>query len=205
MKSTLYVDSKKFEAALLHSGKSKQQVMSDSGYGKQTINNLLRENYCRKNPFAMRTILAVSASVGCAAADLLVDSNGPEPKPQEPRSWVGYNIDRLLKEKGMTLNGLARACGLDENNIRRIKNGYNLHPRRSTIAIIASGLGVFAADLLKEPELECKLFDEPVDEVKQAADANARVDVLAAIREVADGLIKLHAALMAALQEEGKS
>ena len=81
MKSTHYVDSKKFEAALLHSGKAKQQIVAETGFSKQTINNMLREKYCRGNPFAMSTILAIAASCGCTATDLLRDD--PEPEPEK--------------------------------------------------------------------------------------------------------------------------
>lgn len=88
--STYYLDAEKVRAAMLRSGKSKEQIMNDSGFGKGTINHILNPDYCRDHVFAHSTILSVAAAMGCTAADLLADgTNTPAqaPKPaQRPKA-----------------------------------------------------------------------------------------------------------------------
>lgn len=88
--STYYLDAEKVRAVMMRSGKSKDQIMNDSGFGKGTINHVLNPDYCRSHVFAHSTILAVAAAIGCTAADLLADCTktpAPAPKPaQRPKT-----------------------------------------------------------------------------------------------------------------------
>ena len=88
--STYYLDAEKVRAAMMRSGKSKDQIMNDSGFGKGTINHVLNPDYCRSHVFAHSTILSVAAAMGCTAADLLADgtkTQAPTPKPaQRPKA-----------------------------------------------------------------------------------------------------------------------
>ena len=87
--STYYLDAEKVRAAMMRSGKSKEQIMNDSGFGKGTINHVLNPDYCRSHVFAHSTILSVAAAMGCTAADLLANgtkAQAPAPKPaQRPK------------------------------------------------------------------------------------------------------------------------
>lgn len=82
-KSTYYLDSGKVREAILRSGVSKEQIVERSGFGFTTLNNMQNPRYCAGQAFSMRTILAVSAAIGCKAADLLADgTNTPAPAPK---------------------------------------------------------------------------------------------------------------------------
>ena len=84
--STYYLDAEKVRAAMFRSGKSKEQIMNDSGFGRGTINHILNPDHCRDHVFAHSTILAVAAAMGCTAADLLADgtkTQAPAPKPAQ--------------------------------------------------------------------------------------------------------------------------
>ena len=88
--NSYFLDAEKVRAAMLRCGKSKEQIVNDSGFGKATINHAMNPGYCRSHAFAHSTILAVAAAIGCTAADLLADgTNTPAsaPKPaQRPKA-----------------------------------------------------------------------------------------------------------------------
>ena len=104
--STYYLDAEKVRAAMFRSGKSKEQIMNDSGFGKGTINHILNPDYCRDHVFAHSTILAVAAAMGCTAADLLADgtkTQAPAPKPaQRPKTKQRDLFEEQAREEGIT-------------------------------------------------------------------------------------------------------
>ena len=105
--STYYLDAEKVRAAMFRSGKSKEQIMNDSGFGKGTINHILNPDYCRDHVFAHSTILAVAAAMGCTAADLLADgtkTQAPAPKPaQRPKTKQSDLFGDPAKEEACAL------------------------------------------------------------------------------------------------------
>lgn len=105
--STYYLDAEKVRAAMLRSGKSKEQIMIDSGYGKGTINHVLNPDYCQSHVFAHSTILSVAAAMGCTAADLLADgtkTSAPAPKPaQRPKTKQSDLFGDPAKEEACAL------------------------------------------------------------------------------------------------------
>jgi transcriptional regulator with XRE-family HTH domain len=65
----------------------------------------------------------------------------------EPKVVVGRNIKRLRQERDLTQEALAHRCGIHPVELARAERGVR-DMRVSTVAKIARGLGVPAADLL---------------------------------------------------------
>lgn len=109
--STYYLDAEKVRAAMLRSGKSKDQIMNDSGFCIGTINHVLNPDYCRRQAFAHSTILAVAAAMGCTAADLLADGTKTQTPDPKPAQWPKTKQRDLFEEpvKEDAINQLVRS------------------------------------------------------------------------------------------------
>lgn len=64
---------------------------------------------------------------------------------------LGYKIQELRKEKGMTQEDLAEKTGLSVRTIQRIESG-EVDPRNYTLHVIAEALEIEITELKKEPE-----------------------------------------------------
>jgi transcriptional regulator with XRE-family HTH domain len=64
---------------------------------------------------------------------------------------VGHRIRELRKRRGLTLRGLAGACGLSANAISLIERGEN-SPTVSSLHQLATALDVSIADLFKDAD-----------------------------------------------------
>ncbi len=72
--------------------------------------------------------------------------------PRPPNELVEANVRRFALAKTMPLDAVARASGISHDRLLAIFRG-ELDPDLGLIGRIAEVLGVTAADLLTEPEL----------------------------------------------------
>lgn len=61
-----------------------------------------------------------------------------------------YNIRRLMRERGMRQEDLAKATGIHRPNISRLLTNPAANPQLSMIESIATALGVTVSDLFEE-------------------------------------------------------
>ena len=62
---------------------------------------------------------------------------------------IGYNLRRIMKDKGIKQAELAERIGMSQSSISGIINGF-VNPRQSTLAELAEALGVTIDELRKE-------------------------------------------------------
>jgi transcriptional regulator with XRE-family HTH domain len=91
-----------------------------------------------------------------------------------PRLKFGREIRRLRQALGLTLEELAKRCGVSPNYIGSIENGHR-DPSLSTIRALAEGLGVTTGELvgprvkLSDAALEMgQIFDQMSQELQGA-------------------------------------
>jgi len=66
-----------------------------------------------------------------------------------PKSPLARELERRMREAGLTQKALALNAGLNETAVRDILTGKSRHPRHDTVQKLAAVLGVGAADLIE--------------------------------------------------------
>lgn len=60
----------------------------------------------------------------------------------------------LIDERGLTVNGLATACGITQSTLNNIVNGRNKTTTTSTVKKICDGLNITIREFFNDPIFE---------------------------------------------------
>ncbi|GGP17115.1 helix-turn-helix domain-containing protein [Oceanobacillus neutriphilus] len=63
---------------------------------------------------------------------------------------IKFNLDKIMKENGISLNWLAQNSELDINTIRKIKNSSHQNPRLESLLLLAEALDCSIHDLVDD-------------------------------------------------------
>ncbi len=77
---------------------------------------------------------------------------GMSPRAQEVMVYLGANVRRVRRERGLTQEALAEAVGLELRTVARIESG-TANVVLSTLVDLSDALGVKPGALLKEAEM----------------------------------------------------
>lgn len=64
------------------------------------------------------------------------------------KKQFGLNLQRIRKEKGLSLREVAQNCDLDDSNISKMEHGQ-FNVQLSTMEELAKGLGIHRSELVK--------------------------------------------------------
>ncbi|ORM93123.1 XRE family transcriptional regulator [Pantoea cypripedii] len=103
---------------------------------------------------------------------------------------IGMKIRELRKARGLKIEELAEAVGIDGANISRLETGKQKSFTEQSIKKIADALSVNVSDLFTTGPTEITVYNHSKESVKQEAGIVYRVDILDVSASAGPGSIK---------------
>ena len=176
--NTVKLDALKVRSAFYGCGKTKEELMTETGYGSSSINSTMNPNMCRKVRYGFTRAAKLARALGVKLSDIMADGNTySEPTEVEQPKLEGCAqvLQKWIDFSKIPKKRISRDTDTDVVTLRKILQGRTAHPRRETVEKLAHYFCGTLEEFMAGPpevtqsaeEIELPYNEEPAEEQPQ--------------------------------------